>query len=101
MGIQTTPNTYAFTVGQAARAQSTNLKHLSATSRAGVSISQSDAQPHIIREWLNRADGQRTEQDIIQFYSYLERAHHDLLAFAANANRPRILKDMLHHFMDH
>ncbi|MBQ0754079.1 MAG: hypothetical protein KBT87_04810 [Gammaproteobacteria bacterium] len=64
-------------------------------------VTQSDAQPHIIREWLNRADGQRTEKDIIQFYSYLERAHHDLLAFAANANRPRILKDMLHHFMEH
>lgn len=60
---------------------------------------QADAQPKIIREWLNR-DQRRTEQDIIQFYSYLERAHHDLLAFAAMANRRQILKDMLHHFME-
>jgi hypothetical protein len=70
-------------------------------SQIAKTVTQSDAQPHIIREWLSRADGQRTEQDIIQFYSYLERAHHDLLAFAANANRPRILKEMLHHFMEH
>lgn len=60
---------------------------------------RADAQPKIIREWLNR-DQRRTDQDIIQFYSYLERAHHDLLAFAATANRRQILKDMLHHFME-
>ena len=58
------------------------------------------SQPKIIREWLNRADGQRGENDIIHFYSYLERAHHDLLEFAAIANRRQILKDMLHHFME-
>lgn len=63
-------------------------------------LTQADAQPGIIREWLSRADGQRREQDIIQFYSYLERAHHDLLAFAALANRRQVLKDMLQHFME-
>ena len=63
-------------------------------------LTQADAQPGIIREWLSRADGQRREQDIIHFYSYLERAHHDLLAFAALANRRQVLKDMLHHFME-
>lgn len=81
------------------RTQLTSLKR--PLSHITETVTQSDAQPHIIREWLSRADGQRTERDIIQFYSYLERAHHDLLAFAANANRPRILKEMLHHFMEH
>lgn len=61
---------------------------------------QAESQPRIIREWLNREDGQRTEQDIVHFYSYLERAHHDLLNFAATANRQQILKDMLRHFME-
>lgn len=56
--------------------------------------------PQIIREWLKREDGQRREQDIIRFYGYLEQAHHDLLTFAATADRPRILKDMLRHFIE-
>lgn len=56
--------------------------------------------PRIIREWLKREDGRRREQDIVQFYGYLEQAHHDLLAFAATADRQRILKDMLRHFIE-
>lgn len=79
----------------------TSMTRLSSPLEDQKSVTRSDAQPHIIREWLNREDGQRTERDIIQFYSYLERAHHDLLTFAASANRPRILKDMLQHFIDH
>lgn len=64
-------------------------------------IRQSEAQPKIIREWLNRDEGCRSEQDIVHFYSYLERAHHDLLAFAAMADRRRVLRDLLEHFIEH
>lgn len=89
------------TVSQSTASQSTITQAtISQTTIERSMATQSEAQPRIIREWLNRADGERSERDIIQFYSYLERAHHDLLTFAATANRRQILKDMLQHFID-
>lgn len=42
-----------------------------------------ELEPEIVREWLNRPVGKRTEQDFFAFYGYLlkERAH--LLKFSA------------------
>lgn len=42
-----------------------------------------ELEPEIVREWLNRPIGKRTEQDFFPFFGYLlkERAH--LLKFAS------------------
>jgi hypothetical protein len=54
----------------------------------------SELEPEIVREWLNRPVGKRTEKDLFPFYGYLlkERAH--LLKFQA-PDKYSIIKEIV------
>jgi hypothetical protein len=53
-----------------------------------------ELEPEIVREWLNRPIGKRTEQDFFAFYGYLlmERAH--LLKFQGS-DKYALVKEIL------
>jgi hypothetical protein len=58
----------------------------------------SEVEPLIVREWLNRPLGKRTEKDFFAFYGYLlkERAH--LLAFGSG-DKYSVIKDIVRKHM--
>ena len=54
-----------------------------------------ELEPEIVKEWLSRPPGKRTENDIFPFYGYLlkERAH--LLKFGAQSDKYSVIKEIV------
>jgi hypothetical protein len=58
-------------------------------------VKRADLEPLIIREWLKRPAGSRTEKDVILFYNELQRTRPDLLSFRASGDKYQVLKSIL------
>lgn len=59
-----------------------------------------DLEPLIIKEWLKRPLGSRTEKDVLTFYSELQQAKPELLAFYAAGDKYQVLKSILRQYIE-
>ena len=65
-----------------------------------VMAKRADLEPLIIREWLKRPIGQRTEHDVLQFYGFITKNMPKLLSFRASGDKYQTLKSILHKVID-
>lgn len=58
-------------------------------------MKRTDLEPLIVEEWLKRPDDERTENDILAFYGYLQSKRPALLSFRASGSKYQTLKSIL------
>lgn len=56
---------------------------------------RADLEPLTIDEWLKRPAAERTANDVLMFYSGLQRRRPDLLSFRASGDKYQHLKTIL------
>jgi hypothetical protein len=61
---------------------------------------RADLEPLIIREWLKRPAGKRTENDVLQFFGFLTKNMPELLSFRASGDKYQTLKSILHNVIE-
>jgi|GEM_PF-923356 hypothetical protein len=61
---------------------------------------RADLEPLIIREWLKRPVGKRTENDILQFFGFLTQNMPELFSFRAHGDKYQTLKSILRNVME-
>ncbi len=55
----------------------------------------SEVEPEIVREWLERPIGKRTEKDFFAFYGYLLKERVHLLNFQTERDKYQVVKEIL------
>lgn len=64
-------------------------------------VKRSDLEPEIIQEWLKRPASERTENDVLLFYNFLQNQRSDLLSFKASGDKYQVLKSILRHHIEY